>query len=161
MSPPAIGNEKQPANPLPLHSAERTTDNCDNCPEETADKYEPIRDALRSNSANPSSSASQHGFYFILNQILTNGDGSLHYHFIYTREMQDTLHGQQLELLSLLGSSVAGVSFCGLLKLHANGKHPSQMLTGNDLTWHTKVSSFLWFLKTEQKGTWLMGTREV
>lgn len=72
----------------------------DNCPEETADKYELIRDASRSNSADPSSSASQHGFYFILNQILTIRDRSLHYHFIYTREMQDTLRGQQLELLS-------------------------------------------------------------
>lgn len=72
----------------------------DNCPEETADKYEPTRDASRSNSANPSSSAFQHRFYFILNQILTIRDRSLHDHFIYTSEMQDTLCGQQLKLLS-------------------------------------------------------------
>lgn len=110
----------------------------DNCPGEAANKYELVQAA----SANLSSSASQHGFYFILNQMLTNGDCSLHYHFIYTREMQDTLHGQQLELLSL-GLLCRRLFFCGLLKLHANGKHPGQMLTGNKLKWHTKVSIFL------------------
>jgi hypothetical protein len=62
----------------------------DNCPKETADKYELLQDASRSKSANLSSSASQHGFYFILNQILINVHCSLHYHFIYTGEMQDT-----------------------------------------------------------------------
>lgn len=60
----------------------------DTCQRQRTNKYELH---ARSNSAKSSSSTSQHGFYFILNQILINGEHSLNHRFIYTREMQDTL----------------------------------------------------------------------
>lgn len=146
MSPLVTGNYNQPAS-LSLSTQQKELQTIgDNCQRERTHKY---KLPARSNSAKSSSSTSQHGFYFILNQMLINGEHSLNHHFIYTREMQDTLSGEGMEWLSHC-CSVVGISFCSLLNFHANGKHPGQMLAGNKLKWHWKVNNFLWFKKKKK-----------
>ena len=150
MSPLVTGNYNQPAS-LSLSTQQKELQTIgDNCQRGRTHKY---KLPARSNSAKSSSSTSQHGFYFILNQILINGEHSLNHHFIYTREMQDTLSGEGMEWLSHC-CSVVDIAFCSLLNFLANAKHPGQMLASNKLKWHWKVNNFLWFKKKGIRNTW-------
>lgn len=62
--------------------------------------------------------------------------------------MQDTLSGEGMKQPS--HCAVVGIAFCSLLNSHANGKHPGQMLSSNQLKWHWKVNNFIIFLKHKE-----------